>query len=125
VAASLVVALVTVCVPAPVHAADEDPWVGTDKSQHFVASAGLALTGYGLARPLSRERVPSLIAGAGLALSAGITKEALDLGGDGSASWKDLAWDAMGAATGLAVMWIVDLLVGVRVGVGGGAGVSR
>jgi putative lipoprotein len=93
--------------------ADDDPWTGADKAQHFAASAGLAGTGYGVARPFAGAPVPSLIAGAGLALSAGITKEILDLGGDGTASWKDLTWDAMGTATGVAVALLVDLLVGV------------
>ena len=91
-------------------AADDDPWLGGDKALHYGASLGLAASGYG-AGALAFDGEPARLAtGAGLALGAGAGKELLDLAGLGDPSWRDLAWDVAGAATGLALAWAIDRL---------------
>src|SRR5262245_59599488 len=90
--------------PLGAHAqlADPDPWFGPDKALHFGASAALSAAGYGLAAARTRKTAPRFILGASLALAAGVGKELVDLRGGGTASYRDLAWDALGTATGLA-----------------------
>ncbi|MDP3153918.1 MAG: hypothetical protein Q8N23_14695 [Archangium sp.] len=90
---------------------DPDPWFAPDKALHFSFSAGIAGLGYGGAALFTEDRAVRLAVGGGLALTAGIAKELLDLAGLGQPSWKDLVWDLAGTATGLLVSWLVDLLV--------------
>ncbi len=49
-----------------------------------------------------------------MALAVGAGKEIVDATGlfGADASWKDLAWDAIGAIAGLAIAWSVDLWLG-------------
>lgn len=97
-------------VPAPAAAlvADPDPWVSLDKALHFSASAALAGGGYGLGA-LASDHAPTCLAlGAALALSAGAAKEAFDAAGHGTPSWRDLAWNVVGATFGLALALSVD-----------------
>jgi putative lipoprotein len=108
IAAATLVAVVAS--PERARAADPDPWLGRDKTLHFAASSTLAAGGYAIGAAVFDARAHALICGAALAAAAGIGKEALDLAGLGSPSWKDLAWDAVGIAAGLAVAWSVDLL---------------
>lgn len=90
-----------------------DPWWGPDKALHFGVSAGIAAGGYGLGALLWKDRQRRALAGATLALGAGAGKELWDLtGGGGSASWRDLVWDAAGAALGVGLALSVDF--GVR-----------
>jgi uncharacterized protein YfiM (DUF2279 family) len=49
--------------------------------------------------------------GAALGLGAGVAKELFDLHTGGDPSWRDLAWDALGTATGLLVAYLVDLYI--------------
>jgi uncharacterized protein YfiM (DUF2279 family) len=95
----------------PARAADGDDWLGADKVQHFAASAGIAAGGYALGAALWDDRARPLVLGAGLGIAAGVGKEALDLVGPGTASWRDLAWDGMGVVLGVALAWSVDVLV--------------
>jgi uncharacterized protein YfiM (DUF2279 family) len=90
---------------------DPDPWFAPDKALHFSFSAGLAGLGYGGAALVTEDRGVRLAVGAGVALTAGIAKELLDLAGLGHPSWKDLAWDVAGAAVGLALSWLLDRFV--------------
>jgi putative lipoprotein len=94
--------------------ADADPWWGRDKALHFSAAASLAVIGYA-GTSMGTERRPARAAGgAALAVGAGVAKELWDLDGHGDASWKDLSWDLIGAATGvlfsLAVDWSIHRL---------------
>lgn len=91
--------------------ADDDPWWGRDKALHFGVSAGIAAGGYGAGAWVFDKRRDALLLGAGLAVSAGVLKETLDLAGYGTPSWKDLAWDGIGTVAGLAVAWGIDLAV--------------
>jgi putative lipoprotein len=94
--------------PRPARAEDRDPWLGRDKALHFGASALLASAGYGGAALASDDTRVRLAVGGGLALGAGIGKELWDLSGHGAASFRDLTWDVVGTATGLAVAAVVD-----------------
>jgi uncharacterized protein YfiM (DUF2279 family) len=114
--AAAVVALVGVTVLSPeAYGADADPWISRDKAFHFDVSAGIAAAGYGISAAwIVDARWKALAIGGGAALAAGAGKEILDATGlfGGDPSWKDFAWDAMGAVAGLAIAWGVDLLVG-------------
>jgi putative lipoprotein len=91
--------------------ANADPWFGRDKLIHFAASGSLAVVGYANASMLTENRPARLGAGAALAVGAGVAKELWDLDGHGDASWRDLSWDLIGAATGLLVSFGVDWAV--------------
>ena len=96
-------------------AGDADPWIARDKALHFDVSAGLAAAGYGVSAGwLVDARWKALAIGGGVALVAGAAKELADATGlvHGDPSWKDFAWDAIGAVAGLALAWSVDLLLG-------------
>jgi putative lipoprotein len=108
----LAVALLVACLldPGSSRAADPDPWFGRDKALHFTATATLASGGYGAAAALGDNRRWRFVTGATVGLGAGIAKEALDATGAGDASWRDLTWDAIGTATGLALAALIDWL---------------
>jgi putative lipoprotein len=103
--------LAVVATPHAARAADPDPWLGPDKVLHFGASAAIAVGGYALGAALFDARGHALLLGGALAFGAGIAKESLDLAGYGDPSWRDLTWDAIGTASGLAVAWTADLLI--------------
>lgn len=94
---------------SPARADQADPWWGPDKKLHYGLSAGIAAGAYGGAALLYSDRAPRLLWGGGIALAAGIGKEAYDLTGRGDPSWRDLTWDAAGVATGLGVALLIDL----------------
>ncbi len=96
---------------AEARAADPDPWVAQDKALHFGASASIAVVGYGVGAHVFDTRGPALLCGAGASAFAGIVKESIDLAGYGVASWKDVAWDGIGIATGLAITYVLDLAI--------------
>jgi putative lipoprotein len=88
--------------------ADADPWWGRDKLIHFSASASLAIVGYAGTSMGTENRPARAAGGAALAVGAGAAKELWDLDGHGDASWRDLTWDLIGAATGVLVSLAVD-----------------
>ncbi|MBX3212645.1 MAG: hypothetical protein KF850_11475 [Labilithrix sp.] len=92
-------------------AADRDPWLAQDKALHFGVSAGIAGGTYAAAAALFEARGHALLAAAGVTLAIGAGKEALDLAGFGTPSWRDFAANVAGTLVGLAVAWSVDLLV--------------
>ena len=102
--------VVLLALPSAAHAADPDPWLGKDKALHFGASSIIAASGYTIGAFVFDARGHALIAGAALGAAAGIGKETLDLAGHGDPSWRDLTWDGIGIAAGLAVAWGVDLV---------------
>ena len=117
--AALALALVGALLPAAARAADPDPWFGPDKALHFGASALIANVGYADAAMASDDVRVRLAVGGGLALTAGVGKELWDLSGHGDASFRDLTWDVIGTATGLAIAaaidWSIAKLRGPRV----------
>ena len=102
---------VHISLPAALFAEERDAWLGRDKALHFGASAALAMGGYAAAAALSTENTPSsyrLGAGALLALGLGVGKEIADRYTGGHPSWRDMGWNALGTATGLATAWLID-----------------
>lgn len=93
-------------------AASGDEWLGRDKAKHFAVCTVLAGAGYGGRALLFEAPSARWIAGAGLAMGAGLGKELYDTRSGGSGfSVKDLTWDAVGTATGLGVAYLVDRFV--------------
>ena len=88
-------------------------------------AAGL---GYGVSALFVQPRWQRATIGATSALTLGIAKEAYDLTGRGDPSWRDLTWDAIGAAVGTALTFGLDVLLGhaktERASTGGGLSVS-
>jgi putative lipoprotein len=89
-------------------AAEPDPWFGRDKAIHFSVSFALAGNAYADSTPFTKRTRIRVLVGAGVALSAGIAKELYDHHEGTGFSWRDLAWDAAGTATGTLVAWLVD-----------------
>ena len=87
-----------------------DEWLGADKAKHFGATLGLAGLGYGGGALLFDSPRARLLSGAALGMGVGLGKELYDLGRGSRFSWKDLAWDAVGTATGLALSWLIEHL---------------
>lgn len=88
-----------------------DDFFGPDKALHFGVSAGISAGGYALSALVLERPWQRALAGAGLALSAGVAKELWDLSGHGDPSWKDLAWDGIGTGVGVGVALGVDVLL--------------
>jgi putative lipoprotein len=106
--AALVLVVLALLAARPARADDRDPWFGRDKALHFGASALLASGGYGATALVTDNRRVRLAVGGGFAFSLGVAKELWDLSGHGDPSWRDLTWDAVGTATGLAVAAAID-----------------
>ena len=103
-----VAALAMLCFTSSAACADD--WLGADKAAHFGYSAafGAAAT---TTIPLAGGPGPdwrSFALGAGIGVLPGMAKEVWDLSGRGDASWKDLAWDAIGALAGAGIVWAVQ-----------------
>jgi putative lipoprotein len=90
--------------------ASRDDWFGQDKALHYGVSVGLAGAGYAGGALLSEAPEARWLSGAGVALGAGVAKELYDAGRGSFFSFKDLTWDVLGTATGLALSWAVDRL---------------
>ncbi len=101
--------------PSISHAQGDD-WLGADKALHATVSAGLGVGGYALASLVWRPPPVRLVAGFGLALSVGVAKELVDLTGFGDASWRDLAWDAVGASLGALAAMGLDVVIDTQRG---------
>ena len=89
-----------------------DPWWGRDKALHFSVSAAISVGSYAVAIPLWEPPSVRAVFAASIGLGVGIAKELFDATGAGDPSWRDLAWDAIGVATGTLLMWVLDLLIG-------------
>ena len=102
---------------APLSARGEEPeipsrddWFGQDKALHYSVSVGLAGAGYAGGALLFDAPEARWLSGAGVALGAGVAKELYDAGRGSFFSFKDLTWDVLGTASGLALSWAVDRL---------------
>jgi putative lipoprotein len=92
-------------------AAGEDPFWGRDKALHFAFAGAIAGAGYGVTTAATPDRWKAFAVGGAAAVGAGALKEGLDAAGLGDPSWKDFAWDVIGAACGLGVAWALDVAV--------------
>ena len=88
--------------------AQDDPWFARDKAMHAAAGAVLGAGGYGAGALVFTGTRARIGVGFGLALGAGAAKELYDRGGRGTPSWRDFAWDGVGAAAGVGVAWLID-----------------
>ena len=95
-------------------AADGDAWFARDKALHASAGAALGAGGYAASALVFNGTRARTTSGLALALSAGAAKEWSDRGGRGTPSWRDFTWDAVGAATGVTVAWLIDRAVHAR-----------
>ncbi len=100
--------LLGLVVPVQGFAVDPDPWFAMDKARHFAAASLLAGGAYAVAAGCDASGEGRLWAGGLTAMGAGAAKELWDLRGHGDPSWRDLAWDGVGTATGLVTAWWVD-----------------
>jgi putative lipoprotein len=107
VATALLIALMSIAPKA--RAAGDDPFFGRDKALHFVVAGTIAGVGYGITTAVASDRWKAFAVGGGAAVAAGALKEGADAVGFGDPSWKDFAWDVIGAACGLGVAWAVDV----------------
>jgi uncharacterized protein YfiM (DUF2279 family) len=71
--------------------ASADSWTSRDKLNHFAFSAVIASAAAKSHGPMT---------GAAIGLVPGVVKELADMGGAGTPSMKDMAWNAVGAMTG-------------------------
>ncbi len=99
------VALLGTSTPA---GADEDRWFAADKAQHVAVTTGLGAGGYWVGALVFERRDRRVVVGLATALGAGAAKEWRDRSRGGTASSRDLTWDAVGAATGVTVAWLID-----------------
>lgn len=91
--------------PAPTPAVEfpePDLWFAEDKVRHFVYSYAITTGSAAAARTVTGHQ-ESILIGAALGLMAGVAKELYDKKGHGSASWRDLLWDAAGVTIGVLV----------------------
>jgi putative lipoprotein len=109
-AVALVVVVAMLSAATSARAQDADPWFGSDKALHFGFSAGITMVGYAGASLKTDHRPTRRAAAVLLGLTAGVTKEVWDAFGPGDASWRDLAWDVIGTATGVLVAAGLDWL---------------
>lgn len=86
-----------------------DPWFARDKALHFAVSAAITGGGYGVSALVTDEVAGRVAFGAGLAVGAGIAKEALDAAGLGTPSLRDLTWGIIGTAVGVGVCITLEL----------------
>lgn len=93
---------------APPERAPEDPWLGRDKLYHFVGSAVIQGAGHALGRGAGLDYREAAWTAAGLTLTAGVAKELYDRADGRFFSWKDLAADAVGGATGAVAARQID-----------------
>ena len=109
--ALVLVAAVTILSPSSrARAQEADAWLARDKALHFGFSAGITVVGYA-GVSLKTDHRPTRRAGAIVfGLGAGVTKEVWDAFGHGDASWRDLAWDFAGTATGVLIAAGIDWL---------------
>ncbi len=91
-------------------ASDSDPWFGPDKALHFGFSAALAAGGYAASSAWLDTRTARALAGGGFSFTLGAGKELYDLSGRGDPSFRDLTWDLVGAAVGVALAASLDAL---------------
>ena len=90
--------------PAPTPAAPGDRWFGPDKLLHFTASAVIQSVAHTTLRSRGMRYGDASRGAAGMTAAVGIGKELWDRERHADFSLRDLAWDAIGAASGAVLM---------------------
>jgi len=93
--------------------ASADDWWGRDKALHLSVSLGLGGSAYGGLWLLGDDRPAVKLALAwSLAMLPGLAKELYDDGQVGNRfSARDLLWNAVGAAVGAGILFVIDLVL--------------
>lgn len=73
-----------------------DRWLGPDKLFHAAMTVALAAFVFAASGVFTTRRTLQVCAAIGVAVVAGVGKEAMDLVGYGTASIKDITWDVIG-----------------------------
>jgi putative lipoprotein len=108
---TVALAVAAASIAKPARASGDDPFWGPDKALHFGVAGAIAGTGYAVTTAATPDRWKAFAVGGAAAVGAGALKEGLDAAGLGDPSWKDFAWDVIGAACGLGVAWALDVAV--------------
>jgi len=95
---------------SPASANDNTFW-GRDDTLHFAASALIAGGTFAAGTTTWNSRLPTTGLALSVALAVGASKEVSDALGLGDASWKDFAWDVMGAVFGTSLALAADTAV--------------
>jgi putative lipoprotein len=74
-----------------------DSWLGPDKVKHFFMAAFVQSVAYSSIRAAGASHGSSLVAASAVTAGVSIGKEMWDARGNGTASFRDLTWDAAGA----------------------------
>ncbi len=106
----LLLLLITLILPGCASpSVQHDSWFGEDKAGHFLISAAIAGTATAIGRNEGKRSEELLYFSLGLTLSLGAGKEAFDMRyGQTGWSWKDLAWDLLGAISGYGIVQAVE-----------------
>lgn len=88
--------------------ANADEWWGPDKALHLAVSTGISASSYAVAAAFTERRELRILSGVGTSLLLGAAKEGYDALGYGDPSWRDFAWDALGAGVGTAIAYALD-----------------
>lgn len=88
----------------------DDAWTGPDKTRHFLAAGAISAGAYWAAREGGDiDQGDASAASFGTAMAAGLAKEGVDLYHRNTCwSWRDVAWDAIGASVGLTLSLAAD-----------------
>ena len=81
-----------------------DRWFAPDKAKHFFTAAFVQSASFSALRVTGLSRDQALGGATVLTAGVSIVKEVLDKRGAGTASGKDLAWDAAGMAAATALL---------------------
>lgn len=84
--------------------APHDPWLGEDKLRHFFVSALVQGTAHTVLRANGHDHREAAWTAGAVTLTVGVGKEVWDARRGRIFSWKDLAADGAGGATGAVVM---------------------
>jgi uncharacterized protein YfiM (DUF2279 family) len=85
-----------------------DEWFANDKLKHFASSFLIGVATYSVARWGNASKDDASIIGFSLSSTCGIVKEISDEARRNNWSYKDLVWDFIGGAAGVALSNVLD-----------------
>ena len=85
-----------------------DGWLGEDKLKHFFTAAFVQGFGYGALRAAGVPHAASLAGATAGTVAVSVGKEVWDAHGHGTASARDLTWDALGAGAATVLLVRTD-----------------